>query len=422
MKKILVLLLLGTASVFSQEVIDKIVAVVGNEIIMKSELDQETMYFAAQRNLNPDSPELRKQILDAKIEEKLLYNQAEIDSIEVTDEEVNRQIEQQLAYFIRQYGSKERIEEAYGMSIEKIKREMRDDTRKNLMAQMVRQQKFGLIDITRNEVKEFFVENKDSMGVIPEKFEIAHIFINPGKSDKVIERAKELAQNLLDSIKAGADFAELAKEYSDDPGSAAKGGNLGFVKRGVFFPEFESAAFELDKDELSGVVESPVGFHIIQLLERRGESINTRHILIKPKNDDDGEVEVISTLSAIRDSIVRGLNTFEYFAEKYSDDKESKNKGGLLGTFEKSQLEKPLLDQIYKLEEGEIGYPKRLDVDRNTYGYHIVKLVKRVPEHAPSIENDYEDLKKLVEFQKRKNLYDEWITDLKSKIYWEIRL
>ncbi|GJQ62453.1 MAG: peptidylprolyl isomerase [Melioribacteraceae bacterium] len=406
----------------AQNVLDKVVAVIDDEIILKSELDQEVSFFAAQRNLNPNSPELRKQVLDAKVEEKLLYAQAELDSITVSDDEVDNQIEMQLNYFVSQYGSAERIEEAYGMSIERIKREMRESTRKNLMAQTVRQQKFGMIDVTRREVEEFFTNYEDSLGVIPEKFKIAHIFINPKADEDIMAKARAKAQLLLDSIKAGADFAELAKANSDDPGSAVRGGDLGFVKRGVFFTEFESAAYALQEGELSGIVESPVGFHIIELLERRGESIHSRHILVKPKSDGDSDLRAIEFLSDVRDSILSGDTTFAYFAKKYSDDKDSKGKGGLLGVFEESQLEKPLLDMVYKLKEGGISFPKRLDIGPDTYGFHIVKLIERIPEHNPTLETDYDELKRLAEFQKREEKYNKWMTELKDKIYWEIRI
>jgi peptidyl-prolyl cis-trans isomerase SurA len=226
----------------------------------------------------------------------------------------------------------------------------------------------------------------------------------------------------LDSIKNGADFAELAKNISDDPGSKGAGGDLGFVKRGVFYPEFESAAFRLRKDEISKVIESPVGFHIIQMLERRGESIHTRHILIKPKSDSDADIVAIERLTEIRDSIISGKNTFEFYAKKYSDDKQTSKFGGVLGTFEKGQLEKPLLDQVYKLSEGEIGFPKRLEVGGGDYGFHIVKLVKRIPQHYANLEMDYAELKKIAELRKKEKLFTKWMKEIKEKIYWEIRI
>ncbi len=422
MKKIIFVFIALINIGFAQDVIDRIVAVVDNEVILQSELDLQVNYDAVQRNLDPNDPQLRLQILNLMIDEKLLYAQAEIDSIEITDDEVERQLDYQLNYFIQQYGSRERVEEIYGMSIERIKREQKNDVRKKLMAQRVQSQKFSEVQVTRREVQEFFETYEDSLGFIPEKFKLAHIFINPQATEKVKKQTRTLANSLIDSIKAGADFGELAKKYSDDPGSAAQGGDLGFVKRGVFFPEFESAAFALKEGELSGIVESPVGLHIIQLLERRGESIHTRHILLKIKADDEADLKAIEFLNEIRDSIRTGVNTFSYYAKNYSDDKETAKFGGELGMFEEGQLEKNLLDQVYKLKEGEIGYPKRLELDANTYGYHIVKLLKRVPEHKPSLEADYNEIKRLAEFQKKQKLYQKWISELKDKIYWETRI
>ncbi|MCL6100299.1 MAG: peptidylprolyl isomerase, partial [Bacteroidetes bacterium] len=284
MRKLLIALLLMTCSINAQQMLDKIVAVVDNEIILKSELDFRANYEAAQKNLNPADTTLRKQILNSMIEEKLLYAQAELDSITVTDDQVKQQLDYQINYFIQQYGSKERLEQIYGMPLEKLKRTLQDDTRKSLMAQMLQQKKFGQVEASRKEVEDFFATYKDSLGIIPEKFHIAHIFQNPKTGERVKKKARDFAESLLDSLKKGADFATLAKNIQTIPGSAAQGGDLGFVKRGVFYPEFEAVAFSLAPNQISGVVESPIGFHIIQLLERRGESIHCRHILIKIKS------------------------------------------------------------------------------------------------------------------------------------------
>ena len=422
MRKLLIVLLLMTCSINAQQMLDKIVAVVDNEIILKSELDFRANYEAAQKNLNPADTTLRKQILNSMIEEKLLYAQAELDSITVTDDQVKQQLDYQINYFIQQYGSKERLEQIYGMPLEKLKRTLQDDTRKSLMAQMLQQKKFGQVEASRKEVEDFFTTYKDSLGIIPEKFHIAHIFQNPKTGERVKKKARDFAESLLDSLKKGADFATLAKKYSDDPGSAAQGGDLGFVKRGVFYPEFEAVAFSLAPNQISGIVESPVGFHIIQLLERRGESIHCRHILVKIKSDDESDLHAIEFLSDLRDSIVQGKNTFEHYAQLYSDDKESAKLGGDLGTFEASQLDKSLLDVIYKLKEGEISFPKRLEIDKNVYGYHIVKLIQRIPEHRANLDTDYAEVKRLADYAKKQKMYAEWMKELKGKIYWDIRM
>ena len=258
----LFLLIICTAN--SQDVLDKIVAVVGNEYITQSELEFQTNLYAAQRKISPSTPGLKKQVLDNLVNEKLIYAQANLDSITVTDDEVNQRIDYQIQLFEQQFGSKENVEKAYGMSIEKIKRELSDNIRKQLMIQKLQQKNFGTIDVSRREVEEFFNKFKDTLGVIPEKVEIAHIFRNPRTSSAAKAKAKALAEAILDSLKHGANFAEMAKKYSEDPGSAVHGGDLGFVKKGVFYPQFEAAAFALQPGQISDVVESPVGFHIIQ--------------------------------------------------------------------------------------------------------------------------------------------------------------
>ena len=416
------LLILTTSTTYPQQILDKIVAVVDNEIILKSELDFQVNLFAAQRQLDPNSKTLREQILNSLIEEKLAYAQAELDSIVVSEDEVEQRINYQINILTQQLGSIANVEKQYGMSIERIKRELRDDVKKNVMVQRLQEKNFGNLSVTFPEVKEFFELYKDSLGTIPEKVTIYHIFQNPKAGERIKSQFREKAQAILDSIKAGADFAEMAKKYSDDPGSAKLGGDLGFVKKGEFYPEFESAAFKLKIGEISNVVESPVGFHIIQMLARRGESINTRHILIKVKADDKSDLNTIDFLSAVRDSIVKGFGSFEDFAKKYSEDKESAPFGGELGTFYINQLDKPLLDAIGKLKEGDIGFPRRLEYAQGVYGYHIVYLKSRIPQHQPDLQLDYDELKKLATEYKKQKEYRKWIEELKKKIYWEIRL
>jgi len=422
MKKIFLILLVIAGVINAQQVIDKIVAAVDNEVILQSELDFRTNMEAAQKNLNPADINLRHQILNAMIEEKLLYAQAELDSITVTDDQVKQRLEDQMNYFIQQYGSRERLEQVYGMPYEKIKRSLQDDTRKGLMSYMLQQKKFGQLDATRKEVEDFFATFRDSLPDVQEKFVIQHIFQNPKTGERIKKKAKDFALSLLDSLKKGADFASLAKKYSDDKGNAPQGGDLGSVKRGALVPEFEAAAFALAPNQISGVVETVFGFHIIQLLERRGESIHCRHILIKVKSDDESDLKAIEFLTDLRDSVVRGKNTFEHYARQYSDDKESAKFGGELGTFEASQLDKSLLDVIYKLKEGEISFPKRLEVDKNVYGYHIVKLVKRIPAHKANLDIDYPEIKRIAEYYKKQKLYAKWMEEIKNKIYWEIKL
>ena len=420
-KIILFFLLTIVCSSFAQETVDKIAAVVDNEIITKSEVDYQTRIVAAKQKVDPNTPGLEKQVLNSMIDEKLAYAQAKLDSIEVSDDEVDKRIDYQINYFIQQYGSRQKVEQIYGMSIEKIKRTLRDDVRKQLMVQKLQQKNFGDVQVTRLDVENFFNTYKDSLGVIPEKVQIAHIFRKPEVSAATKEKFRKKAEAILDSIKNGANFAEMAKKYSEDPGSASKGGDLGWAEKGVFYPEFEAAAFALKPGQVSGVVETPVGFHIIKLIDKRGEKIHARHILIKIKTGSEADLNTIEFLSAVRDSIVKGDGTFAEYAKKYSEDKDTKPFGGDLGSFYLNQLDKPMLSIVSKLKEGEISYPKRIDYG-SSYGYHIVYLEKRIPQHQVSLKKDYPELKKLAEQYKKQKLYKEWIDQLKKKIYWKIML
>ena len=421
--KIFSIFILIAVSLLAQTtVIDKVVAVIDNEIILQSELDFQAAVYASQRGMDPKSPELRNQILNAMIDEKLVYAQAELDSIVVTDAEVAQRIEYQISVLKQQYGSEASIETMYGMSLEKIKRELRDDVRKNLMVQRLREKNFAPVEASRREVEEFYRTYKDSLGMIPEKLRIYHIFRNPKTTDKVKVQYRDFAQAVLDSIKQGASFEEMAKKYSEDPGSKAYGGDLGFVKKGVFYPQFEAAAFALEVGQMSDVVETPVGYHIIELLERRGESIRTRHILFKFKTDEGADLEAIEFLTELRDSVVKEVNTFQYYAKRYSEDKETAPFSGDLGTFYINQLDKNLLDVVSKLKQGEISFPKRIDYGQGIYGYHIVYLQSRVPQHPASLEEDYAELKRLADEYKKQKQYETWVASLRDKIYWEVRL
>ncbi|MDH3268976.1 MAG: peptidylprolyl isomerase [Ignavibacteria bacterium] len=421
--KILCLTTILTNFILAQPaVIDKVIAIVDNEIILQSELEFQISIFASQRGMDPKSSELKRQILNSMIDEKLVYAQSELDSIIITDAEIDQRIDYQIKVLEQQYGSMANIEEMYGMSIEKIKRELREDVRKNLMVQRLREKNFAPIEASRREVEEFYYTYKDSLGMIPEKLHIYHIFRNPKTTDRLKKQYRDFAQAVLDSIRQGASFEDMATKYSEDPGSKAFGGDLGFVKKGVFYPQFEAAAFALEVGEISNIIETPVGYHIIELLEKRGESIHTRHILFKFKTDEGADLETITFLTEIRDSIVNEVNTFQYYAKKYSEDKETAPFNGDLGTFFINQLDKNLLDIVSKLKQGEISFPKRIDYGQGVYGYHIVYLQSRVPQHPPSLEEDYAELKRLADEYKKQKQYDAWVASLRDKIYWEVRI
>lgn len=407
---------------FSQEILDKVVAVVDNQFILLSELEFQTQLIAYQRKLNPNDPALKKAVLNSLIEEKLMLAQAEFDSIKVTEDEVNRQLEFQIENFIQQFGSKEKLEQAYNRPIEKIRRELRDEIRNNILIQKVQDAKFGRLEVSRYEVEQFYNQYKDSIGLVPEEVQLSQIFIQSKLSETDKEILKNKLKAILDSIKNGGDFADFAKRYSDDINTAKAGGDLGFVRRGLLVKEFEEVVFTMKEGEISDIIETPFGFHIAQLLERRGESVKVRHILLKMQPSPESEQKIIDFLNAIRDSVVNGVNSFAYYAKLYSEDKATAQFGGEMGKVPVAELDPDLRNLISKMKDGEVSKPRKLVVSKDMYGYQLIYLEKRIPEHYPDLNLDYDKIAQLALYQKKQKVYRDLIEQLKKQVYWEIRL
>jgi peptidyl-prolyl cis-trans isomerase SurA len=400
------------------QVLDRIVAVVENDPILESDLNAQIQFFVMSNRMDPKSPGIRDQVLQSMINEKLIVAKAIEDSVTVTDEEVQQQLEASIQQRVQQVGSEARLEEMYGMPLSRIKREYRDEMRKNLLAQKLQQQRFGTTQIGRFEVEEFYRTFRDSLPRVPDEVELSHIFIKPsfGTNEKAAARAH--MQALLDSIHAGVDFGELAKRHSEDPGSAPQGGNLGLVRRGQFVKEFESAAFGLNEGQVSGIVETELGLHLIQLLERRGDAVRARHILLRIQRTESSDSTTIILLDSIRTAALKGTD-FGVLAKKFSEDKETNLIGGMLGSLDLEQLDKSWYSVVAPLKDGEISKPEKLPVG-NSYGYHIVLLRKRTQPHTMTIETDYGKIETMALNYKRTKDYQGWLDEIKSRIYWKI--
>ncbi len=416
-----VIILFSCASrLAAQTVVDRIVAVVDKEIITEADLQERISYIALQNRLDPKTPGLRKQVLDGMIADKLVLAQAIIDSVNVTDEEVTRMLDQQFQNFIRQAGSEQRLEQVYGKPIARMKREYRPEMRKQLLIQRVRQQREANIQIARREAEEFYESYKDSLPKVPEELDLSHIFIVPKPDSSLEEQTRKKLNAIRDSIVAGGDFADFARRYSQD-GSAASGGDLGWAKRGVVFvPEFEEAVFALKEKEVSPVVKTEFGYHLIQLLERRGESVHARHILLRTEKGPASDTAAVVKLREIRERAIKG-ESFAELARKYSEDDDTKSIGGDLGTVAVDQLEADFAPVVKDLKPGEISQPHRVSL-KASYGYQIVLLKKRTPPHAVNLNNDYRRIEQMALYMKRNRLNSEWIEELKKSIYWEPRL
>ena len=404
----------------AQTLVDRIVAVVDKEIITESELNERVSFLAMQNRIDPNQPGLRMQVLDGMVSDKLVLAQSLIDSVDVTEDEVTRALDQQIANFVRQVGSEQRVEQMYGKSISRIKREYRTEIKNQLLVQKERQQREAAISVTHREVEDFFVSFKDSLPQVPEEFELSHIYIVPKPDTSVEAKTRKGMQAILDSIRAGGDFAEFAKRYSTDAGSAASGGDLGWEKRGVFVREFEETVFGLKEGEISGIVKTQFGFHIIQLLGRRGESVHARHILMKIEKGAASDSAAVDTLRALRARALNG-ESFAELASKYSEDEDTKTIGGDLGTLTADQLQPDFAGQIKDMKAGEFSEPLRTVVG-SSYGFHIIWMRKRTQPHAINLRDDFKRVEQLALYMKRNKQNAEWIDELKKTIYVDIRL
>jgi peptidyl-prolyl cis-trans isomerase SurA len=416
------LLFIMTIPAFSQteKVLDRVIAIIGNEIITESELQLQLIQAGAKSRIDVNDPLMRKRVLEAMMNDKLVLAQAVLDSINVTEDEVTRRLDSQIDYLKKNYGSVERLEQAAGMPISQMKREFREDIRKRMMIDQVQQARFSDISVNQREVNDFYQSFKDSLPPVPEQVELRQIVIFPRVTDNFKLNARNKALALIDSLKKGADFSDLAKKYSDDIGSAKNGGALGLARRGVFVKEFEEAAFALKPGEVSGVVETPFGFHIIKLIERKGEAITPQHILIRVAKTGESDSAAILLLADLRKRILGG-ESFTDLARKYSEDEDSRKAGGSLGLIEVPQLSDDQKTIQQTLSPGEISLPRKVTLEKD-YGYSIVQLSKRVTTHPPNLADDFVRITGYAKIFKQNNEYNKWIEEIKKNVYWKVMI
>lgn len=403
----------------AQTVIDRIVAIVDKEIITESELNERLSFYAYQNKLDPTTPGLKRQMLESMIAEKLVLAQAIIDSVVVSDDDVTQALDQQLQRLVRQFGSEKGVEEAYGKPISRIKREYRDEMRKQLLVQRVQQSRQSGIQVTTNDVTEFYHTYKDSLTEIPETYTLSHIYIVPKPDTTVDRQTYQKAKVVLDSLRAGVDFADFAKRYSSDA-TATNGGDLGWWKRGDFDPQFEEAVFALKDGQISDIVKTQYGYHIIKLIERRGEQVHARHILFRVDKSAASDSATVAQLRTIRARALQG-ESFAELAKQYSEDEQTKPLGGDLGDVTAKDITKDFSDELKGLKVDEIGEPTKIAVG-NSYGYQIVLMRKRIPAHMPTFQGDYAQLERLALYLKQQRMNNEWLDELKKNIYLDVRL
>lgn len=426
---IVILLFFLSAPLYAQYsggiAIDKIVAKVDNYIVLKSDLEEAYQQGLAMRQQTGITP-TRCQVLEQLVTEKLMLAKAEIDSVTVEEERVNSELDRRLQYMVNSYGE-ESIEEQFGKSIEEFKEELRDDIRDQLVVQEMQRKITENTEVTPSEIKKFFNNiPEDSLPYYSTEVSVAQIVKKPTVSQSQKEETRKKLLEIRNRIINGEKFADLAKEYSNDPGSAAAGGELGFVSRGQFVPEFEAAAMKMQPGELSQPVESQFGFHLIQLIERRGNRYNSRHILLKPNSSELDIKHAEKFLDSLRTQILSDSISFEKAAKEYSDDKETAASGGFFLANDGSnrvpteELDPVIFFTLDTMKVGDITEPIIYRMDDGTPAVRIFYYKDRSKPHRANLKDDYQKIYNAALQEKRRRVMNEWFENARKQVYVEV--
>lgn len=416
--------LCGTELQAQGKVVDRVVAVVGKNMILQSDIEQQYLEYRRQAGISGASATIKCQILEGMLYQKLLLNQAALDSVEVSDSQVEMELDQRIQYFIMQLGSREKLEEFYGKSVVEMKEEFRELIKDQLLVQKVEEDITANLTVTPSEIKTFFRNIPiDSIPLVNSKVEIQQIMkippVSPEQKVAVKEKLRELRRRVLD----GENFATLAILYSEDPGSAGKGGELGFYGKGELYPEFEAAAFKLMPGEVSDIVETQAGFHIIQMIEKNEDYINVRHILLmaKPSPFDIEKAKV--QLDSVAVLIRSGEMTFEEAAVKFSDDP-LRNSGGMLinprtgdTRFAMDQLEPQVSFAINNLEVGQVSNAVPMKTEDGEDAYRLLRVKARTEAHRANLTDDYDFIQNLALEDKRSGKIEDWVNKKINNAY-----
>ncbi|MCC8174775.1 MAG: peptidylprolyl isomerase, partial [Odoribacter sp.] len=406
---------------------DKIIAVVGEEIILKSDIEKNYINQQLQ-GLVSSSSDYRTNILENFLVQKLLIAQAKLDSISVSEDEVEAEVSRQINFYANTLGSVERVESYFDKNIEDIRNDLRSNLRDELTTQNMQSKIMENIRTTPSEVKALFRKiPKDSLPDMPDKYELQQIVLKPQVSEAEKERIRELLRGFREQIQnEETSFTTLAVLHSQD-GAASKGGELGYMSKTELVPKFADVAFNLKPGRVSKIVETEYGFHIMKLNDRQGEKLNVRHIVLQPKVSAQEREEALQALDTIRQAILTDDDfTFEKAAYFYSTDKKTRNNGGLMASEEDidSKIERALVPgeiarQIANLKVGEITQPF---VDRTEYGeeYKIVKVKAFYPQHKANLEEDWMIFENMLKNEKQRERFNKWLKEKQQETYIRI--
>lgn len=410
---------------FSQEKIDGIIASVGSHIILKSDLEQQILQYKSQ-GAYVDSL-FEAQIFEDLLFQKLLIHKSEIDSIEVSDNEIQNELNNRLQNYINQLGGEDQLENYFNKNIFEIKDEMYTPIKNSLIVQKSKYEITSSIKITPTEVYSYFQTfNYDSLPIINQKVMVAQILKFPPPTIQSIEETKNKLEKLKERVVNGESFATLAILYSEDPGSSRNGGLYTSIRRGMFVREFESVMFSLEEGEISNVFQTEYGYHILRLEKRKRDNVDIRHILMSPKISPIDLNNTRDLMSDIRDSLILNKISFSEASKNNSDDLDTKYNGGKLinlssgdSFFELHELENSIKLEIEKLNENEITQPLYVKLDNGKEAYRLFKLIKRINSHKANLKDDYKKISQMALEKKKNDIISKWIEDeiKKTHIY-----
>ena len=410
--------LCGSAQVYPGGLVDKTVAVVGNEMISLSQLEQEILYMRMQGMFSDKN--MRCEQLERMLESKLFLMQARIDSLSVNQEMVNSSLSQRLDQVRTNFGGDEAVEDFYGKPLYKLRQEWRQQLEDMTLTQQMQSQIASKIpELTPQDVKDYIKNtDPDDLPMVPIKYQLSQICIYPDREAANLA-VKEKLLSIRERIINGEKFSTLARIYSEDPGSARKGGELGMASKSIFWPAFSDAAMALKPGVISQIVETPDGFHIIEVIDKKGDMFNARHILIKPQYTEQDKEKAFKTLDSLKTEIHNNAVTFSLAAKFYSQDAATKTNGGQMADpntgsayFEIDQLKPEDYAAIKNLKEGEISEPVESKDNEGRDGntvYKIIRVDKIIPAHPASFENDYSTMLEEAKMKKQTEAIDEFI-------------
>ncbi len=405
--------------------IDRIIAKVDNYIILKSELERAYLDFLSRGQLRGSNAKCG--ILQQLVVNKMLMAQSEIDSIYVDDAEVDLNLDRRMAAIAQQFGGESEIERAYGKSIEQIRSEIFDNIKEQLTIQRMQSELTSGMKVTPSEVKKFFrAFPQDSLPYFSTEVSLAQIVkeADPGKTQK--DKVRNLLLDIRSRIENGESFGALAKRYSQDPGSAANGGQLGFYSRGELAPEYEAASLSMEPGGLSMPIETQFGYHLIQLQEKRGNTYKTRHILISPQPDQNDYSKAENYLDSLRTLIVLDSIKFQSAAKDYSDDQLTSSAGGFFqdesGALRVSAetLDPNLFFTIDTMKIGSITKPIRFQKEDGSYAFRIIYYKDKIAPHQANLTDDYQKIAAATLAQKKNNKISEWFEKARGNVFIEI--